>query len=202
MRSVDSRTSAPIIPHYDWSTGLNRTEAWDLVRSMVTNQNLLKHMLATEACLRGLARRLGANDEQWGLAGLLHDLDYDQTKDDTTQHGRAGAEILRRQGLDDEIVHAVLAHVHAVPAESLLDRALLAADPVTGLIVAAALMHPTRKLASLDTEFIMRRFKERKFAAGANREQIQTCTSLGLSLEEFIGVCLTAMQGIAQDLGL
>ncbi len=181
---------------------MNRTEAWDLVRSMVANRNLLKHMLATEACLVGLARRLKANEEQWGLAGLLHDLDYDQTKDDTSRHGLAGADILRQKGVDDEIVHAVLAHVHAVPAESLLDRALVAADPVTGLIVAAALMHPTRKLANVDTDFIMRRFKEKKFAAGANREQICTCTGLGLGLEEFIGVCLTAMQGIAPELGL
>ncbi len=181
---------------------MNRTEAWDLVRTMVTNRNLLKHMLATEACLRGLARRLGADEEQWGLAGLLHDVDYDQTKDNTARHGLVGAEILRQKGVDEEIVHAVLAHVQEVPAETMLDQALLAADPVTGLIVAAALMHPTRKLASVDTEFIMRRFKEKKFAAGANREQIQTCTSLGLSLEEFMGVCLAAMQGVAAELGL
>ena len=181
---------------------MNRTEALDFVQSTVSNRNLLKHMLATEACLRALARRLGGDEEQWGLAGLLHDVDYDQTKDDTSRHGVAGAEILRTKGVAEPIVHAVLAHVHNVPAESALDKALLAADPITGLIVAAALMHPTKKIANIDTEFILRRFKEKRFAAGANREQIQTCEGLGLSLEEFTTICLTAMQGIAADLGL
>lgn len=181
---------------------MNRTEALELVQSMVANRNLLKHMLATEACLRGLARRLGGDEEKWGLAGLLHDVDYDKTKDDTSRHGVAGAEILRERGVEDEIVHAVLAHVCAVQAESVLDKALYATDPMTGLIVAAALMHPTKKLANVDAEFILRRFQEKKFAAGANREQIQTCASLGLSLDEFTGVCLQSMQGIATELGL
>jgi predicted hydrolase (HD superfamily) len=89
-----------------------------------------------------------------------------------------------------------------VPIESRLDRALYAADPITGLIVAAALMHPTRKLASVDADFVLRRYKEKKFAAGANREQIATCSELGLSLEEFTTICVAAMQGIAFDLGL
>jgi len=181
---------------------MNRPEALALVQSMVANRNLLKHMLATEACLRGLARRLGSDEEEWGLAGLLHDVDYDQTKDETARHGILGAELLRERGVGAGIIHAVLAHVGNVPAESLLDKALYASDPITGLIVAAALMHPTRKLANVDTEFILRRFKEKKFAAGANREQIQTCSTLGLSLEEFTSICLTAMQGIAPDLGL
>lgn len=180
----------------------NRREAWELVQSMVKNQNLRKHVLATEACLVGLARRLGEDEEKWGLAGLLHDVDYDQTKDDTARHGIAGAEILTQRGLAGDVIHAVLAHVGNVPAESRLDRALYAADPITGLIVAAALMHPTRKLANVDTEFVLRRFKEKRFAAGANREQIATCTDLGLSLEEFTGICLAAMQGVAADLGL
>jgi hypothetical protein len=169
---------------------------------MVTNRNLLKHMLATEACLRSMARKLGENEEQWGLAGLLHDVDYDQTKDDTSKHGIVGAELLEQKGLEPAILHAVRAHVGNVPIESKLDRALYAADPTTGLIVAAALMHPTRKLASVDTDFILRRYKEKKFAAGANREQIATCSELGLSLEEFTTICVAAMQGIAGDLGL
>lgn len=181
---------------------MNRAEALNLVQSMVTNRNLLKHMLATEACLRGLAHRLGGDEEKWGLAGLLHDVDYDRTREDTAKHGIVGAEMLKEKGLDAEIIHAVLAHVGGVPAESALDKALYATDPMTGLIVAAALMHPTKRLASLDPDFVLRRFKEKKFAAGANREQIQTCVNLGLSLEEFTAACLVAMQGIAPDLGL
>ena len=181
---------------------MTRTEAYDLVTSMVTNRNLLKHMLATEACLRSMARKLGEDEEQWGLAGLLHDVDYDQTKDDTAKHGIIGAELLEQKGLEPAILHAVRAHVGNVPIESKLDRALYAADPITGLIVAAALMHPTKKLASVDTDFILRRYKEKKFAAGANREQIATCSELGLSLEEFTTICVAAMQGIAGDLGM
>jgi putative nucleotidyltransferase with HDIG domain len=181
---------------------MTRTEAYELVTSMVTNRNLLKHMLATEACLRGLARKLGEDEEKWGLAGLLHDVDYDQTKDDTSKHGHVGAEILAQKGVEPDIIQAVKAHVCAVPIQSKLDRALYAADPITGLIVAAALMHPTKKLASVNTDFILRRYKEKKFAAGANREQIATCSELGLSLEDFTTICVAAMQGIAVDLGL
>jgi putative nucleotidyltransferase with HDIG domain len=181
---------------------MNRAEALSLVQSMVGNKNLLKHMYATEACLRGLARKLGEDEEKWGLAGLLHDVDYDQTKDDTSKHGIVGAEILTQKGVEPDIIHAVRAHVGNVPIESKLDRALYAADPITGLIVAAALMHPTKKLASVDTDFILRRYKEKKFAAGANREQIATCSELGLSLEEFTTICVASMQVIASDLGL
>lgn len=181
---------------------MTRTEAYDLVTSMVTNRNLLKHMLATEACLRGLARKLGEDEEKWGLAGLLHDVDYDQTKDDTSKHGYVGAEILTQKGVEPDIIHAVLCHVTGTNMQSKLDRALYAADPITGLIVAAALMHPTKKLASVDTDFILRRYKEKKFAAGANREQIATCSELGLSLEEFTTICVASMQGIAPELGL
>ncbi len=181
---------------------MNRADALSLVQSMVTNRNLLKHMYATEACLRGLARRLGEDEEKWGLAGLLHDVDYDQTKDDAPKHGHVGAEILTQRGVEPDIIQAVKAHVGAVPIQSRLDRALYASDPITGLIVAAVLMHPTKKLASVDTEFILRRYKEKKFAAGANREQIATCSELGLSLAEFTTICLGSMQAIAADLGL
>lgn len=181
---------------------MTRETALQLLQTRVTNRNLQKHMLAAEACLRALAPRLGGDSEQWGLAGLLHDIDYEETKTDTARHGRAGAELLESLGVEPAIVHAVLAHVGAVPAESLLDKALYAVDPITGLIVAAALMHPTKKLAGIDTEFVLRRYGEKKFAAGANREQIATCSTLGLTLEEFTTICINAMQGVAADLGL
>lgn len=181
---------------------MNRTEAWDLVQSKVTNKNLQKHMLATEACLRGLARRLGGDEEQWGLAGLLHDVDYEETKDDFPRHGVVSSELLAGLGVEPAITHAIRCHATGQDIANQLDRALFAADPITGLIVAAALMHPTKKLASVDTEFILRRAKEKKFAAGANREQIATCSELGLSLEDFTGICLASMQAVAADLGL
>jgi len=181
---------------------LDRETAWQMVTSSVKNQNLIKHMLATEACLRALARRLNQDEEKWGLAGLLHDLDYEQTKDDPTSHSLIAAQTLANHGVDQEIVQAVKAHSGNVAPVSLLDKAIVATDPVTGLIVAAALMHPTKKLANVDTDFVLRRFKDKRFAAGANREQIQTCSELGLSLEEFLTVCLQAMQCIAGQLGL
>jgi putative nucleotidyltransferase with HDIG domain len=181
---------------------MTREAAGTLVLSMVQNKNLQKHMLATEACLRGLARRLGENEEQWGIAGLVHDVDYEETKNDTSRHGIVGAELLESRGVEPSVVHAVRAHVQNVAIESKLDRALFAADPITGLIVAAALMHPTKRLASLDADFILRRYKEKRFAAGANREQIATCSELGLTLEEFTSICLASMQSIASDLGL
>ncbi len=181
---------------------MDRETAWNLVTSSVKNQNLIKHMLATEACLRALARRLNQDEEKWGLAGLLHDLDYEQTKDDPTSHALVAAQTLANHGVDAEIIQAVKAHSGNVPAVSLLDKAIVATDPVTGLIVAAALMHPTKKLASVDTDFVLRRFKDKRFAAGANREQMQRCSELGLSLEEFLTICLQAMQCIAGQLGL
>jgi putative nucleotidyltransferase with HDIG domain len=181
---------------------VTREEAWPLVQSLVGNRNLQKHMLATEVCLRALAPRLGGDVELWGLAGLVHDLDYEQTKADPDRHGIVGAGILEDKGVDPAIIHAVKSHAGNAPVESTLDKTLYAADPLTGLIVAAALMHPTKKLAGLDTEFVLRRFKEKKFAAGADRDQIRTCTDLDMTLDQFITVCLGAMQDIADQLGL
>jgi uncharacterized protein len=181
---------------------MNRDEAWSLVQSKVSNRNLQKHMLATEACLGALAAKLGGDEAAWRLAGLVHDLDYEQTKDNPARHGLVAAELLASQDVPAEIIQAVKSHAGNAPVESLLDKVLFAVDPVTGLVVAAALMHPAKKLAGVTTEFIMRRYSEKRFAAGANREQIATCQSFDLSLEDFISTCLAAMQTIAPELGL
>jgi len=180
---------------------MNRNEALALVQSTVTNRNLIKHMLATEACMRKLAAHFGEDAEQWGLAGLLHDLDYDQTAKDFPRHGLATAEMLAGK-VDDAVIYAIKAHPGHVPAVSNLDKALFCVDPITGLIVAAALMAPEKKLRNVDREFVLRRYKEKKFAAGANREQIASCSVLGLTLEDFTQMCVEAMQGIAGELGL
>ena len=195
---------------------MQRAEAKLLMEETIPNANLRKHMLAAEACMRALAGHFGEDPGPWGLAGLLHDLDYDRTADDFANHGKLTVEMLQGKGLPEDVLHAILAHPfeskgeeadlragpgHVKP-ESRMDWALYAVDPVTGLIVAAALMHPSKKLANVEVPFIMKRFKEKRFAAGANREQIQTCRRLGLSLEDFTGHCLKAMQGIAADLGL
>jgi putative nucleotidyltransferase with HDIG domain len=181
---------------------MTRAEAIAAVKENCGNKNLFKHMLATEAVMVGLAERLGADREEWALAGLLHDLDYEQTADDPDRHGLVSADMLGGMGVCEEIIHAVKAHNAHVSRDSDMDRALYASDPVTGLIVASALMHPDKKLAGLDVEFIMRRFKEKRFASGADRDQIAACSEMGLTLEEFLGIALRSMQGISDELGL
>ncbi len=183
---------------------VNRDEALELVKSNVSNQNLVNHMLASEAMLRALARRLGQAEDSWGLAGLLHDIDYEATKDEPSRHSLVGAQILADNGIDPEIVYAVKVHneAHGEPRKSALDTALYAGESLTGLIIAAALVRPEKKLSSVTLDSVMKRFGEKAFARGANREQIATCTELGLELREFVEVGLLAMQGISLELGL
>ncbi len=180
-----------------------RVEALHLLQSHVKTKNLIKHCLACEAVLGALAPRFGGDEAQWRLAGLLHDVDYDQTVDSPETHAIPGARVLEQAGLDGEVVHAVLAHADKAPRESALDKALWCTDPLTGLIVAAALIRPEKKLAAIDADFVLNRFREKGFARGANRAQIQACEQeLGMTLAEFVGVGVRAMQEISGDLGL
>lgn len=183
---------------------MTREEALEILQRHLQNKNLRKHCLATEAVMRRLARHLNQDEEVWGLAGLLHDIDYEVTRGDPARHSLEGARMLEEMGLPEEVVQAVRVHndYHGLPRRTLLDRALYAADPLTGFIVAGALIRPEKKLAAVDVPFLLHRFKEKSFARGASREQMQTCTELGLSLEDFMALGLEAMQGIAADLGL
>ncbi|MCK4353520.1 HDIG domain-containing protein [candidate division WOR-3 bacterium] len=180
---------------------MNRKEALGLVNSMIKTKNLIKHSLAVESGMRELAKHFSEDEELWELAGLLHDLDYEETKDDFSKHGLRTAEILKEK-VDEKILYAIKAHSGKTEPKSKLDIALYAIDPLTGLIVAACLMHPEKKLEYLNKDFILRRFKEKRFAAGANREQIKTCTKLGIELEEFIDLVLRSMQKIHKELSL
>lgn len=183
---------------------MKRQDALALLRQHVSNDNLVKHMLATEAIMAVLALRFGEDAPTWALTGLLHDLDYDQTKDAPLEHSLRASEMLGDLGLDESIVHAVKAHneVHGEPLVSALDKALFAVDPLTGLITAAALVRPDKRLAGVTTDSVLKRFGEKSFARGASRDQIRTCAAIGLSVEEFVALGLEAMQGIASDLGL
>ncbi len=183
---------------------MEREEALSLVKKEVKTKNLIKHMLAVEAVMRRLARELGQDEDLWALAGLLHDLDYDKTVDQPAQHGLLGARMLEEEGLSAELIQAVKAHneMLGVERQTLLDKALFAADPVTGLLVAAALIHPQKKLAAIDLDFVLNRFKEKSFARGADRGQIESCREIDFTLEQFIALSLEAMQSIAADLGL
>jgi len=181
---------------------LKRTEALEILKSRVKNDRLVKHMLAAEAVMKALAARLGEDEDTWGLAGLLHDIDYDETASDPERHGILGASFLRELGVAEPVLHAVESHAGHRNRATAMDRGLYATDPLTGLVVAAALMHPSKKVGAIDPQFVLKRFKEKRFAAGANREQIRTCEELGLQLDEFVTIALGAMQSIAGDLGL
>lgn len=181
---------------------MTRDEALALVEQSVRTKNLVKHMLAVEAAMRALAPRFGGDPDRWGLAGLLHDLDYEETKDDPQRHGEVTVRRLQEAGVaDPEILAAILAHAGRKEPETPLEHALSAVDPLTGLIVAAALVHPDR-LAGLTPHNVINRYREKGFARSASREGIAGCAKLGLTLEESVALVLKAMQGIGNDLGV
>ncbi len=181
---------------------MDRQQAYALAQAKITNKNLFKHVLAVEAVMRGLAQHFGQDVERWGLAGLLHDLDYEETVNEPERHSLVTEKILTELAVAPEIIEAIKCHNDKAPRDTLMGQAIYAADPVTGLIVAAALMSPEKKLSSLNVDFILRRFKEKRFAAGANREQISSCETFGLSLDSFLEIALKSMQTIAKELGL
>jgi len=181
---------------------MNREEALELINSKVKAKNLLKHMLAVEAIMRRLAEYFGEDVELWGLTGLLHDLDYDETVNNPDNHSLLTAEWLKEKNLDERIIYAIKAHPKKVEPQSKMDWALFATDSLSGLIVAATLMHPTKKLINLDVPFVLNRFKEKRFAAGARREDIKECEKIELFLEKFIELALEGMQRIDVELGL
>jgi len=183
---------------------MTREEALQLVKEKIKNENLIKHCLAVEACMKALARHFNEDEEKWGLAGLLHDIDYEETKDNPEKHSLIGAEMLEKMGLDKEICEAVKTHneMHGVAPQTKIAKALYSVDPLTGLIVAATLVLPSKKLSDLTVGNVLNRFKEKGFARGANREIIKKCLDIDIDLKEFIEICLKAMQEIGKDLGL
>ena len=183
---------------------MNRDDALKAIRGKVKNENLIRHMLATEAIMRALAPRFGGDVDEWGMAGLLHDIDIELLGGDMQEHSKLGSELALQLGASAAIAHAILTHneAHGVPAESNMDKALFCTDPLTGLITAVALVRPDRKLASVETKSVRKRFKEKSFAAGANRQNVAACSALGIDLDEFIEIGVKAMQGVAADLGL
>jgi hypothetical protein len=183
---------------------MQREEALNLMEKNIKQKNLRKHCLAVEAVMAELADYFDKDQHKWRLAGLLHDIDYEDTAEQPEKHSLIGAEMLKEMGMEDKIVKAVKAHngMHDLPRESLMAKALYAADPLTGLIVASALIHPDKKLESLDAEFILNRYSDNSFAKGADRDVIASCKEMDLELEEFIKISLNAMQNISDDLGL
>ncbi len=187
---------------------LNRTRAWELIEKNMQSANLRRHCLAVEAAMRGLATHFGQDQEKWGMVGLLHDGDYEKTKDKPEQHTLQMVEWLKEMGeTDPEIISAILSHNFSHTSQNApqnpLEWSLFCCDELTGLIVAVALVKPDKKLSSVTVESVLKRWKEKSFAAGVKREQIGQCQEkLGLPLEKFIGLVLVAMQKISDQLGL
>ena len=185
--------------------GIERDEALALVQEHVKSQNLINHSLAAEVVLRAMAERLGEDVEKWGLAGLLHDLDVELEPELATHTTRTVA-ILQEKGVSAEIVEAIKLHnLEAHPGEvrsTHLQHALAAGETITGLVIASALVRPDKSLASVKVKSIRKRYKEKAFVRGANREIIAECEQCGIPLADFCELSLTAMQQISDQLGL
>lgn len=189
---------------------MSRSVAEQILHKYLTNKNLIKHSLAAEAAMRAIYNRLHPDgnvveEEKWGITGLLHDADYEMAKGMPEKHGLLLFE-KEPTAIPDDIAHAIKAHNYEytkVMPSSKMDWAIACCDQLTGLIVAAALVHPDKKLAPITIEFIMNRMKEKSFAKGAKREPIYQCEDkLGIPLQEFVQIVLTAMQGISNELEL
>jgi len=184
---------------------MEREKALKILKENLKNENLIKHSLAVEAVMRELAKHFNEDEEKWGITGLLHDIDYEKTKENPQLHSKLGSEILKSLGFDEEICEAVLTHneIHNIIPKTKMAKALFCTDPLTGLIVASTLVLPSKKIKDLEVKNVLNRFKEKSFAKGANREIIKKCEEyLGLSLEEFIEIALKGMKKISDELGL
>lgn len=184
---------------------MDRAVAMAIVDELVQSPNIRKHLLASEAVMRGLARRLHAEGEEdaWGLTGLLHDADYEATEKDLDRHTDVVAERMAKRGFTQDIIDAVRGHADKTPRTSLMAKAMYACDNAAGLITAAALVRPDKRLAGVTVDSLLKRFREKSFARGANREEILTCgAELGMLLPDFLEVCLRAMQSVSKELEL
>jgi putative nucleotidyltransferase with HDIG domain len=182
---------------------MNRSEALAIVREYTKNENLVRHMLAVEAAMRFYAEKYGENVETWGNTGLLHDFDW-EIHPNLEQHPQDGAPILRERGVPEEIVRAILSHADhtGVPRQTPMEKGLYACDEITGLIVAVVLVRPSRSLSDLKVKSVKKKWKDRSFAAGANRQEIETATQeFGVELWEHVENVIEAMRLIAPDLG-
>lgn len=183
---------------------MERTAALAIVQEYIQSENLLRHMLSVEAAMRYYAEFYGEDKEQWGITGLLHDFDW-EIHPNLENHPQSGAPILRQRGVPEEIVRAILSHADhtGIPRISPLEKALYACDEITGLITAVALVRPSRSLYDLTVKSVRKKWKDRAFAAGANREEIERATAdFGLDLWEHVGNVIQAMRGIASELNL
>ncbi|HOP84976.1 MAG TPA: HDIG domain-containing protein [Syntrophorhabdaceae bacterium] len=184
---------------------MTREEAVELLHQYIKNGRMLNHCYASEAVLRALAKRLGRDEKMWGLAGLLHDLDIELVNGDLNRHGIETERILKEKGVEPEIIEAIVMHNEALTGKKRhteLQHGLAAGETITGLIVATTLVYPDKKIASVKPKSVIKRMKEKAFAASVNRDNIMECEAIGLSIEEFVQISLDAMKEIGEQLGL
>lgn len=185
--------------------GISRDEALALMEHHIPQDNLRCHCLATEVIMRSLAGRLGADPDAWSLAGLLHDLDYVETKDDMQRHGLVTEAVLKEKGVSPAIISAIKSHNAdnlGLTRSTQFEHALVAAECITGLIVATALVYPDKKLASVKPKSIVKRMKQKEFARSVNRDYIRECELVGIPIDQFAELSLEAMCTISDRLGL
>jgi len=185
--------------------GISRARALELMLQHLPQAAMQKHSLATEVIMRALARRLGRDEHLWGIAGLLHDLDYNETRESMSRHGLVTEQLLAGSNVVPEIIQAIKAH----NADNLgfarsteFEHALVCAECITGLIVATTLVYPDKKINGVRPKSIIKRMKQKEFARSVNRDYIRECELIGIPLEEFAVLSLGAMAGISGELGL
>ena len=183
---------------------MNRADAWCLLTEFTQSESLRKHALAVEACMRAYARKLGGDEDQWALVGLLHDFDYERYPS-AQEHPFKGSEILAERGWPDELRRAILSHADysGVARQSPMEKALFACDELAGFITATALVKPNKSLAEVDAKSVRKRMKDKAFARSVSRDDIiNGAADLGIDLDQHITFCIEAMRTIATDLGL
>lgn len=183
---------------------VSREESVSLLKQYIKNDKMFAHSLASEAVMRAVARHLGENEQEWGIAGLLHDIDVEITNADMKTHGLKAVEILNEKGYKPEIIDAIKMHneeATGVQRSEKFHHALAACETITGLIFATALVYPDKKLSSVKARSVTKRMKEKIFAASVKRENIMECEKIGIPLDEFAEISLKAMQEISAELG-
>lgn len=184
---------------------ITREEALILLKKNIQNEAMIRHSIASEAVMRALANHFNEDEEAWGLAGLLHDIDVERTNANPKTHGTLTPEILSGNSIPAQVIEAIVMHNEdAAPRarETRLEHALAAGETITGLIMATTYVYPDRKIASVKQKSIVKRMKEKNFAASVKRENILECEKIGISIEQFAQISLTAMCAISTELGI
>lgn len=184
---------------------MNRDQALEYLKTYIKSDSMIRHSLASEAVMRAAAQRLNEDPERWGLAGLLHDVDVEVTNANPETHAVVGAEMLAKQGFDEEFIEAIRRHneeASVAKRETKFQFALAACETITGLVTATTLVYPDKKLAGVKTKSILKRMKAKSFAASVNRDTIMECERIGIPLPEFAELAIDAMKTISVELGL